>query len=44
LGEQQTSLCRGAKTEFDPTATLAAPNGSALNAGFSPYERTCLNR
>jgi hypothetical protein len=28
---------------FDPTATLAAPSGSALDAGFSPYQRTCLN-
>jgi len=29
---------------FDPTATLAALSGSALNAGFNPYQRICLNR
>jgi hypothetical protein len=23
---------------FDPTATLAAPSGRALNAGFHPYQ------
>jgi hypothetical protein len=29
---------------FDPTATLAALSGSALDAGFNPYRRICLNR
>ena len=28
----------------DPSATLAAPRGSALNAGFSPYQISCLSR
>jgi len=28
----------------DPSTTLAAPSGSALEAGFSPYQRTCLSR
>jgi hypothetical protein len=29
---------------FDPTATLAAPNGNPLGAGFSPYQSTRLSR
>jgi len=28
----------------DPTATLAAPNGSPLDPGFSPYQSTRLSR
>jgi hypothetical protein len=27
---------------FDPTETLAAPNGNALDAGFSHYRNNCF--
>src|SRR5450759_2593763 len=31
-----------ANDRTDPAATLAAPNGSALDAGFSPYQSSAL--
>jgi hypothetical protein len=48
--KSRTSALRPVATDishsrlFDPTATLAALSGSALDAGFNPYQRICLNR
>jgi hypothetical protein len=43
-GVKQTCAGHRISVAIDPTETLAAPSGSAFDPGFSPYQRTCLNR
>jgi hypothetical protein len=41
---QSWILARDGLSAFDPTATLAVHCGKGFDAGFSPYQSTCLSR
>ena len=44
IGVNRKWLADGQNDANDPIETSAAPNGDALDAGFSPYRSTSLSR
>ena len=43
-GNSRPHLLTASISPFDPSATLAAPSGSALDAGFRPYQSSRVSR
>jgi hypothetical protein len=44
LGVKRTSMSGNPMSAFDPKRTLNAPNGPAVEAGFSHYQNAPLSR